>query len=92
MSKIDRVTNSILYGIYFLTTFITDPVATIWSWSEMNPTQLLLQGNYPSLVSLAAFNNIIYKCWTQSYASVDELLDDVKAEGMNFKYRKIVQD
>jgi serine/threonine protein kinase len=40
------------------------------------------QGKYPSLASLAAFNDIIARCWTQGYASVDELLEDVKAEGM----------
>ncbi|KAI0869163.1 spindle assembly checkpoint kinase [Hypoxylon argillaceum] len=38
------------------------------------------EGNYPSLVSLAAFNDIIHKCWTQGYASVGDLLEDVKAE------------
>jgi serine/threonine protein kinase len=27
-----------------------------------------------------------YKCWTQGYASVDELLKDIEAEGMMIKY------
>jgi serine/threonine protein kinase len=40
------------------------------------------QGKYPSLASLAVFNDIIARCWTQGYTSVDELLKDVKAEGM----------
>ncbi|KAI9761344.1 MAG: hypothetical protein M1840_001968 [Geoglossum simile] len=38
------------------------------------------QGNFPSLVSLAAFRGIIAKCWKQGYTSVDELLENVKAE------------
>ncbi|EJP62102.1 spindle assembly checkpoint kinase [Beauveria bassiana ARSEF 2860] len=40
------------------------------------------EGRYPELNDLHACNNIIYTCWTQGYASVDELLVDVKAEGM----------
>lgn len=40
-------------------------------------------GKYPSLSSLDAFNGIIAKCWAQGYANVDELLEDIKAEGMN---------
>lgn len=40
------------------------------------------QGNYPSLVSLASFDTVIAKCWSQGYGSVDEVLEDVKAEGI----------
>jgi serine/threonine protein kinase len=40
------------------------------------------QGNFPSLTSLAAFSNVISKCWNQRYATVDELLEDVKAESI----------
>jgi serine/threonine protein kinase len=40
-------------------------------------------GKYPELSSLSAFNDIIAKCWAQGYANVDELLGDIKAEGMN---------
>jgi hypothetical protein len=40
------------------------------------------QGNFPSLTSLAAFSDVISKCWNQRYATVDELLEDVKAEGI----------
>jgi serine/threonine protein kinase len=57
-------------------------------YKELSDTEIIRaykEGNYPSLVSLAAFNNTIHKCWTQGYASVDELLEDVKAEGMNFQ-------
>lgn len=43
------------------------------------------EGKYPSLVSLAAFNDTIQKCRTQGYTSVDELLEVVKAERMNFQ-------
>lgn len=45
-------------------------------------------GNYPSLVSVAAFNNIIHRCWTQAYGNVDELLEDVRAEGTNFQFSR----
>src|SRR5690349_3598669 len=37
---------------------------------------------FPSLASLAAFNEVIRKCWAREYISVDELLVDVSAEGM----------
>ncbi|KFY11424.1 hypothetical protein V492_04473 [Pseudogymnoascus sp. VKM F-4246] len=37
-------------------------------------------GKYPSLSSLAAFNDIIAKCWAQDYGNVDEILEDIKAE------------
>ena len=40
------------------------------------------QGNFPSLASLTAFNDVIAKCWAQGYLDVDELREDVKAEGM----------
>ncbi|KAK0119364.1 hypothetical protein ONS95_010816 [Cadophora gregata] len=52
-------------------------------YKELSDTEIIRaykEGKYPSLVSLAAFNETIYKCWTQGYASVDELLEDVKAE------------
>ncbi|MCJ1412918.1 hypothetical protein MMC19_007018 [Ptychographa xylographoides] len=39
------------------------------------------RGGYPDLESLAAFKAIIIGCWTQSYASADEVLNDVKSEG-----------
>ncbi|RDL33208.1 Uncharacterized protein BP5553_08647 [Venustampulla echinocandica] len=48
--------------------------------SDMEVVRAYKQGNYPSLVTLVAFNDIIHKCWTQGYASVDELLEDVKVE------------
>ncbi|KAI9864833.1 MAG: hypothetical protein M1813_002603 [Trichoglossum hirsutum] len=47
------------------------------------------QGNFPSLASLAAFRDIIAKCWNQGYASVDELLENVKAE-VAAKSRRVV--
>ncbi|OBT52104.1 hypothetical protein VE04_06601 [Pseudogymnoascus sp. 24MN13] len=40
-------------------------------------------GKYPSLSSLDAFNGAIAKCWAQEFANVNELLEDIKAEGMN---------
>jgi serine/threonine protein kinase len=40
-------------------------------------------GKYPSLSALSAFKDVIAKCWAQDYANVDELLGDIKAEGMN---------
>jgi len=52
-------------------------------YKELSDTEIICaykEGNYPSLVSLAAFNDTIHKCWTRGYASVDELLEDVKAE------------
>lgn len=57
-------------------------------YKELSDTEIIRaykEGNYPSLVSLAAFNDTIHKCWAQCYASVEELLEDVKAEGMNFQ-------
>lgn len=57
-------------------------------YKELSDTEIIRvykEGKYPSLVSLAAFNDTIHRCWTQGYASVDELLEDVKAEGMNFQ-------
>jgi serine/threonine protein kinase len=56
-------------------------------YKESSDTEIIhayKEGNYPSLVSLAAFNDTIHKCWTQGYASVDALLEDVKAESMSF--------
>jgi serine/threonine protein kinase len=41
-------------------------------------------GNFPELGSLAACNGIIAKCWAEAYANVEELLEDVKSEGMLF--------
>ena len=54
--------------------------------SDSEISDAYTQGRYPSLVSLAAFKDIIAKCWAQDYVSVDELLEDVKAEGMDFYY------
>ena len=38
----------------------------------------------PDVRSLATFDEIILKCWTQGYESVDELLEDIKIEGIDF--------
>lgn len=39
-------------------------------------------GRLPSLESLPALGIVIEKCWRQQYHNVDELLQDVKREGM----------
>lgn len=51
--------------------------------SDAEIIQAYRQGIFPSITSLAAFNDIIYKCWTQNYTTIQELLEDVKDEGMN---------
>lgn len=53
--------------------------------SDIEITRAYRQGSYPSLSSLAAFNDIILKCWNQSYTSVHELLEDVNQEGTHFQ-------
>jgi len=40
------------------------------------------EGRYPDLEPVSAFKNTIMRCWSQSYATVDEGLQDVKSEGM----------
>jgi len=42
-----------------------------------------VEGRYPDLESLAAFKNIIAKCWKQGYISTEEVLLDVKLEGIS---------
>ena len=56
-------------------------------YHQLSDTQITVayrQGSYPSLSTLAAFSDIISKCWSQSYTSVHELLEEVKAEGTGF--------
>lgn len=40
--------------------------------------------NFPSLTSLPAFGEIIAKCWDRTYATIDDLLEDVQIEGIAF--------
>jgi serine/threonine protein kinase len=51
--------------------------------SDQEICDAYIKGKFPNLATLAAFNDIIAKCWAQDYASVDKLLEDVQAEGMN---------
>jgi len=41
-----------------------------------------IKGHYPDLESLVAFKSVIAKCWRQSYLNADEVLRDVKSEGI----------
>jgi hypothetical protein len=53
--------------------------------SELSDEEVCIaftKGRYPDLESLPAFKDIIVGCWKQSYASADEVLNDVKSEGM----------
>lgn len=53
-------------------------------YKELSDTEIIRaykQGNHPSLISLAVFNDTIHKCWTQGYSSLNELLEDVNTDG-----------
>ena len=41
-----------------------------------------VKGHYLDLESLVIFKSVITKCWRQSYLSTDEVLRDVKSEGI----------
>ncbi|KAM3422004.1 hypothetical protein BST61_g2380 [Cercospora zeina] len=38
------------------------------------------EGRYPDLETVSVFRSTIMRCWSQSYATVDEALEDVKSE------------
>jgi hypothetical protein len=39
------------------------------------------EGRYPDLHTVSVFRSTIMRCWSQSYATVDEALKEVKSEG-----------
>lgn len=39
------------------------------------------KGRYPDLESVSAFRNTIMKCWTQQYATAEEVFQDIQIEG-----------
>lgn len=47
------------------------------------------EGRYPDLEPVSAFKNTIMRCWSQSYATVDEGLQDVKSEVATIKESRI---
>jgi serine/threonine protein kinase len=49
--------------------------------SDLEIHEAFIKKRYPNLSSLAAFKDVIAKCWDQGYANGEELLKAVEAEG-----------
>jgi Protein tyrosine and serine/threonine kinase len=57
--------------------------------SDQQICDAFTEGRFPNLDSLDVCKKIITRCWTQGYAGADELLEDVKSEGIDFPRLRI---